>query len=100
MKSIERQWAHDWPDDPVPEHEDPPFDRDRFLPQSPFGRKDWFKAWRTGLLAKPSSLRNFGLWLSDDHRAGAFVGEDFGKQRIAFVAADDVRAVNAARSRR
>ena len=32
-----RQWAHDWPDDPVPEHEDPPFDRDRFLPQSPVG---------------------------------------------------------------
>ena len=30
-----RQWAHDWPDDPMPEHEDPPFDRDRFLPQSP-----------------------------------------------------------------
>lgn len=32
-----RQWAHDWPDDPLPEHEDPPFDRDRFLPQSPVG---------------------------------------------------------------
>ena len=32
-----RQWAHDWPDDPMPEHEDPPFDRDRFLPQSPVG---------------------------------------------------------------
>jgi len=32
-----RQWAHDWPDDPIPEHEDPPFDRDRFLPQSPVG---------------------------------------------------------------
>ena len=32
-----RQWAHDWPDDPLPEHEDPPFDRDRFLPQSPLG---------------------------------------------------------------
>ena len=29
------QWAHDWPDDPMPGHEDPPFDRDRFLPQSP-----------------------------------------------------------------
>ena len=29
------QWAHDWPDDPMPEHDDPPFDRDRFLPQSP-----------------------------------------------------------------
>ena len=30
-----RQWAHDWPNDLIPEHEDPPFDRDRFLPQSP-----------------------------------------------------------------
>ena len=29
-----RQWAHDWPDDTMPEHEEPPFDRDRFLPQS------------------------------------------------------------------
>ncbi len=32
-----QQWARDWPDDPLPEHEDPPFDRDRFLPQSPHG---------------------------------------------------------------
>jgi len=32
-----RRWAHDWPDDRMPEHEDPPFDRDRFLPQSPVG---------------------------------------------------------------
>lgn len=32
-----RQWAHDWPDDPMPEHEEPPFDRDRFLPHSPVG---------------------------------------------------------------
>lgn len=32
-----RQWAHDWPHDPLPEHEDPPFDRDRFLPRSPHG---------------------------------------------------------------
>jgi hypothetical protein len=32
-----RRWAHDWPEDPLPEHEDPPFDRDRFLPQSPLG---------------------------------------------------------------
>jgi hypothetical protein len=32
-----KQWAHDWPDDPMPEHEDPPFDRDRFLPKSPLG---------------------------------------------------------------
>jgi hypothetical protein len=32
-----RQWAHDWPNDPMPDREDPPFDRDRFLPQSPVG---------------------------------------------------------------
>jgi hypothetical protein len=32
-----REWANDWPEDTVPEHEDPPFDRDRFLPQSPIG---------------------------------------------------------------
>ena len=32
-----RQWAHDWPDDRMPEHEEPSFDRDRFLPQSPVG---------------------------------------------------------------
>ena len=32
-----QQWARDWPDDPLPEHEDPPFERDRFLPQSPHG---------------------------------------------------------------
>ena len=32
-----RQWAHDWPNDPMPEHEEPQFDRDRFLPQSPVG---------------------------------------------------------------
>lgn len=31
------QWARDWPDDPMPEHEDPPFDRDASLPQSPVG---------------------------------------------------------------
>ena len=34
-----RQWAHDWPDDPLPEHEDPPFDRDaQSYPRSPIGR--------------------------------------------------------------
>jgi len=32
-----KQWAHDWPDDPMPAHEDPPFDRDSSLPQSPLG---------------------------------------------------------------
>jgi hypothetical protein len=31
------QWALDWPDDVIPEHEDPPFDRDQYLPQSPIG---------------------------------------------------------------
>ncbi len=31
------RWAKDWPNDPLPEHEDPPFDRDRYLPQSPIG---------------------------------------------------------------
>jgi hypothetical protein len=29
------KWANDSPTDPIPEHEDPPFDRDRFLPKSP-----------------------------------------------------------------
>src|SRR5436190_1102570 len=32
-----QQWAHDWPDDAIPDHEEPPVDRDRFLPQSPIG---------------------------------------------------------------
>jgi len=32
-----RQWTHDWPDDLLPEHEDPPFARDRTLPRSPLG---------------------------------------------------------------
>ena len=36
-QNVVRQWAHDWPDDNLPEHESPPFDRDRFLPQSPLG---------------------------------------------------------------
>jgi hypothetical protein len=31
------QWAHDWPNDALPDHEDPPYDRDRYLPQSPIG---------------------------------------------------------------
>ena len=29
--------GHDWPGDKIPKHEDQPFDRDRFLPQSPLG---------------------------------------------------------------
>jgi hypothetical protein len=32
-----KQWAHDWPDDPMPPHADPPFNRDSSLPQSPLG---------------------------------------------------------------
>ena len=32
-----QQWLTDWPDDLIPEHQNPPFDRDRFLPRSPIG---------------------------------------------------------------
>jgi hypothetical protein len=32
-----KQWAQDWPEDHLPDHENPPFDRDRHLPQSPLG---------------------------------------------------------------
>lgn len=28
-----QDWQKDWPDDPIPDHEDPPYDRDRLLPQ-------------------------------------------------------------------
>jgi hypothetical protein len=31
------QWASDWPADVIPDREEGPFDRDRFLPQSPIG---------------------------------------------------------------
>jgi hypothetical protein len=31
------QWASDWPNDHMPDREELPFDRDRFLPQSPIG---------------------------------------------------------------
>jgi hypothetical protein len=33
-----RIWLQDWPDEPMPDHEDPPYDRDRLLPQ-PESRK-------------------------------------------------------------
>jgi len=28
-----QQWHKDWPNDPIPKHEDPPYDRDRLLPK-------------------------------------------------------------------
>ncbi|MEP6635922.1 MAG: hypothetical protein ABJB97_04290, partial [Acidobacteriota bacterium] len=30
------RWSRDWPDDPMPKHEDAPFDRDARLPRAPF----------------------------------------------------------------
>lgn len=32
-ESFRQSWQKDWPDDPIPDHEDPPYDRDRLLPQ-------------------------------------------------------------------
>ncbi len=36
-QAYREHWTRDWPDDSMPEHEDPPFDRDTHLPQSPLG---------------------------------------------------------------
>ncbi len=35
-EDVRQQWAIDWPDDVIPEHEDPPYDRDRHLPVAPY----------------------------------------------------------------
>jgi hypothetical protein len=32
-----RQWHKDWPNDPIPPHEDPRYDRDRLLPKPDYG---------------------------------------------------------------
>jgi hypothetical protein len=32
-----RQWHKDWPKDPMPRHENPPYDRDRLLPKPDYG---------------------------------------------------------------
>ena len=36
-EDFRERWRQDWPKDPMPAHEDPPFDRDKRLPQSPLG---------------------------------------------------------------
>ena len=33
-----RHWHKDFPNDPIPAHEDPPYDRDRLLPKPDYGR--------------------------------------------------------------
>jgi hypothetical protein len=33
-EDLRRQWAADFPGDEMPEHEEPPFDRDCYLPQA------------------------------------------------------------------
>jgi len=35
-----RDWAQQFPGDKIPEHADPPFDRDRHLPQPTYGEPD------------------------------------------------------------
>lgn len=34
-----RQWHKDWPKDPIPAHEDPPYDRDRLLPKPDYSHE-------------------------------------------------------------
>jgi len=34
------RWLKDWPEDELPDHEDPPYDRDRLLPQADWKRED------------------------------------------------------------
>ena len=36
-EDFRRAWRRDYPDHPLPDHEDPPYDRDRFLPVPDYG---------------------------------------------------------------
>jgi hypothetical protein len=36
-----QRWAKDFPDDVIPPHEDPPYDRDRRLPVAPEKLPEW-----------------------------------------------------------
>jgi hypothetical protein len=36
-EDFRKRWAKDWPEDPMPPHEDPPYDRDGKLPRSSLG---------------------------------------------------------------
>jgi hypothetical protein len=35
--AFRRYWHKDFPKDPIPRHEDPPYDRDRLLPKPDYG---------------------------------------------------------------
>lgn len=35
--TFRQYWQTDWPNDPIPRHEDPPHDRDRLLPKPDYG---------------------------------------------------------------